>query len=210
MKKNILVFGFILSATVISCTSNDYADKDNTTATTDSSTMMKDNTMTATASADTSTTTITKDVNGNAAMATNPEMAKPDPSKKGKKGKVVIMLPVIGEGEMVADKEGFYANTEVLPGYPGGEKALERFFEKNLLYPAAAEDNGVEGTVKLNFAVDENGKIYAPIVTSPNIGYGIEQETMRVFDKMPTWTPGRIKGKNVKTRFTLPVTFKLY
>jgi TonB family protein len=136
-------------------------------------------------------------------------MAKPNPSKKGMKVKVMVTLPVMGEGAMVADKEGYYTNTEVLPAYPGGQKELERFFEKNLQYPADAEDNGIEGTVKLNFAVDENGKIYSPVVTTPNIGYGVEQEAIRVFNKMPAWTPGRIKGKNVKTRFTLPVTFKL-
>jgi TonB family protein len=163
------------------------------------------------------TATISKDTAMNrlhpdtaaAVKITNVTMAKPNPSKKGMKVKVMVTLPVMGEGAMVADKEGYYTNTEVLPGYPGGQKELERFFEKNLQYPADAEDNGIEGTVKLNFAVDENGKIYSPVVTTPNIGYGVEQEAIRVFNKMPAWTPGRIKGKNVKTRFTLPVTFKL-
>jgi TonB family protein len=143
------------------------------------------------------------------AIAT-PVKATPNPAKKGMKLKVMITLPLMGEGAMVADKEGYYINTEVLPSYPGGEKELQRFFEKNIEYPADAEDNGIEGTVKLNFAVDENGKIYSPIVTTPNIGYGVEQEALRVFSKMPAWTPGKIKGKNVKTRFTLPVTFKLF
>jgi TonB family protein len=145
-----------------------------------------------------------------AVKVTDVTMAKPNPLKKGMKIKVMVTLPLIGEGAMVADKEGYYTNTEVLPSYPGGQKELERFFEKNLQYPADAEDNGIEGTVKLNFAVDENGKIYSPVVTTPNIGYGVEQEAIRVFNKMPSWTPGRIKGKNIKTRFTLPVTFKLF
>jgi TonB family protein len=138
-------------------------------------------------------------------------MAKPDPAKKGKKGRVSIAaVETKNNGSMEADKEGFYANTEVLPAFPGGQKALESFFEKNIEYPADATDNGVEGTVDLNFAVDEKGKVYAPKVTSDAIGYGIEKEALRVFAKMPTWTPGKIKGKNVKTKYTLPIKFQLY
>ncbi|MDN3654466.1 TonB family protein [Ferruginibacter paludis] len=138
-------------------------------------------------------------------------MAKPDPAKKGKKGKVsIVTIETKNNGSMEADKEGFYANTEVLPAFPGGQKALESFFEKNIEYPADATDNGVEGTVDLNFAVDEKGKVYAPKVTSDAIGYGIEKEALRVFAKMPTWTPGKIKGKNVKTKYTLPIKFQLY
>jgi periplasmic protein TonB len=80
--------------------------------------------------------------------------------KKGKKGKISI-LPADSKGNkaaMEADKEGFYANTEILPAFPGGQKALERFFEDNIVYPEAATDNSSEGTVRLTFAVDENGK----------------------------------------------------
>ena len=198
MKKNILLPGLLLTVTVMSCNTSDYSSKDDTKMNTDTVTMTKDTTMNA-LHADTIA----------AVKVTDITMAKPNPSKKGMKIKVVITLPVTGEGAMVADKEGYYTNTEVLPGYPGGQKELERFFEKNLQYPADAEDNGIEGTVKLNFAVDENGKIYSPVVTTPNIGYDVKQEAIRVFNKMTAWTPGRIKGKNVKTRFTLPVTFKL-
>lgn len=198
MKKNMLISGLLLTVSVMSCNTSDYSSKDDTKMNTDSATMAKDTAMNA-LHPDTAA----------AVKITNVTMAKPNPLKKGMKIKVMVTLPMMGEGAMVADKEGYYTNTEVLPAYPGGQKELERFFEKNLQYPADAEDNGIEGTVKLNFAVDENGKIYSPVITTPNIGYGVEQEAVRVFNKMPAWTPGRIKGKNVKTRFTLPVTFKL-
>ena len=108
-----------------------------------------------------------------------------------------------------ADKDGYFSNVEVLPAFPGGQKALENFFDKNIQYPAEASDNGVEGIVRIVFSVDELGKVSSPNVVSQNIGYGIEKEAMRVFAKMPTWTAGKIKGKNVKTRYTLPVNFRL-
>lgn len=200
MKKSIL-FLMLVSAGIVSCNSNNTPD-DSAVVGTDSSMMEKDNTNIATAdtmakmnSASTDTVTISA--------------AKPNPSKKGKKGKVSITLPAAGTGEMTPDKEGYYTNAEILPTFPGGQKALENFLLKNIEYPAEASDNGVEGTVNINFSVDENGKIYTPKVISPKLGYGLEEEAIAALKKMPKWTPGQIKGKNVKTRYTLPVTFLL-
>ena len=192
----------LVSAGIVSCNSKNNATDDSAVVGTDSSMMEKDNTNIATAdtmakmnSASTDTVTISA--------------AKPNPSKKGKKGKVSITLPAAGTGEMTPDKEGYYTNAEILPTFPGGQKALENFLLKNIEYPAEASDNGVEGTVNINFSVDENGKIYTPKVISPKLGYGLEEEAIAALKKMPKWTPGRIKGKNVKTRYTLPVTFLL-
>ena len=132
--------------------------------------------------------------------------------KQVKKRKVSIMAPAKNSNTaaMEADQEGFYKNTEILPAFPGGQKALERFFEDNIVYPETASENGTEGTVQLSFAVDENGKVFNPVLSGNRVGDGIDEEALRVFKKMPTWTPGRIKGKNVKTRYTLPVTFQVY
>ena len=136
--------------------------------------------------------------------------SKIDASKKGKKkGKVMIMMNQKATGSMEMDKEGYYSNVEVWPAYPGGQSALETFFENNIEYPDAATDNGTEGTVNINFAVDEHGKVSSPKIIGPKVGNGIDEEALRVFNKMPTWTAGKIKGKNVKTRFTLPVRFQL-
>ena len=205
MKKHLLFAGLIAGAFGIGCASKDTNSDDYSMMTKDSSMMTRDSAETVPMHVDTTTTTMT---------ASDSSMGKvqkvmPDPAKKGKKGKVSIVMVNNVSGDMSVDKEGYYSNTEILPGYPGGEKALGRFYDDNIQYPVEASDNGVDGTVKINFAVDENGKLYAPVVTSPVIGYGLEQEALRVFNKMPTWTPGRIKGKNVKTRFSLPVKFQL-
>ena len=138
--------------------------------------------------------------------------AKINNAKKGKKGSIKIDVNAGSnkkEIEIVADKDGYYNNAEVLPSFPGGQKALENFFEKNIQYPTNAADNGIEGKVNIVFLIDERGKVSSPKLVSQHIGYGIETEAMRVFSKMPTWTAGKIKGKNVKTRYTLPINFRL-
>lgn len=203
MKKSLLLAGLIASVFGIGCESKDTNSDDYSMMTRDSSMMTKDSAETMPMHADT-----TEMTTSNSSME-KMEKVMPDPAKKGKKGKVSIVMTNNVSDDMSVDKEGYYKNTEVLPGYPGGEKALGRFYDDNIQYPVEASDNGVDGTVRINFAVDENGKLYSPTVTSPAIGYGLEQEALRVFNKMPKWTPGRIKGKNVKTRFSLPVTFQL-
>ena len=131
--------------------------------------------------------------------------------KKAKKGKVSIALPAVkpATGAMNMDKEGYYSNVEILPSFPGGQKALETFFEDNIVYPEVASDNGTEGTVTLNFIVDERGKVFNPVIAGKKIGDGIDEEALRVFNKLPVWTAGKIKGNNVKTRYSLPIRFRI-
>lgn len=127
---------------------------------------------------------------------------------KIRKTKVTIVLPKVNS-KMEMDKEGYYGNADVLPSYPGGQRELEQFFTNNIEYPQRASDNSTEGSVDISFLVDENGKISSPKVVSAKAGDGLEEEALRVFNKMPSWKPGQIKGKNVKTRFMLPVRFQL-
>ena len=42
---------------------------------------------------------------------------------------------------------------KTLPQFPGGQKALKQFFEKNVRYPEAAQDYDVEGQVIMTFFV---------------------------------------------------------
>jgi len=199
------VSGLLLTTAIaVSCNSNDYSSGDTPPADT-SVTAMADHTSTA-----------AMDSTGANRMMTDSMGLRKDtlPMKVTQVGKkharIVIVLPTIkSNSAMAVDNEGAYSNVEVWPSYPGGQKALEDFFTNNVEYPQQATDNNTEGLVNINFIVDETGKVSAPRVTGTKIGDGLEDEALRVFNKMPKWTPGKIKGKNVKTRFTLPVRFQL-
>ncbi|CAN5515122.1 hypothetical protein BH10BAC2_BH10BAC2_41670 [soil metagenome] len=134
-----------------------------------------------------------------------------DITAKTKKGKatVVMLAAQNTKGKMEADKDGIYARAEVMPAYPGGQRSLEKFVEDNLQYPQDALDNGIEGRVVISFDVDETGKIYRPMIVSDKLGHGLEDEALRVVKAMPQWNPGKIKGQNVKTKFTLPIVYQL-
>lgn len=201
----ILVTVFAMTA----CTSNNSED---TAVTTDSSmTAVADNTATQLDTTLTGNTVPGAANSGPMNDTINKNRADSSAVKKAvamRKARVTIVLPKIN-GKMEMDKEGYYGNADVLPAYPGGQRALENFFTNNVEYPQQANDNRTEGSVDISFLVDENGKISSPKVVSPRVGDGIEEEALRVFNKMPSWKPGQIKGKNVKTRFMLPVRFQL-
>lgn len=201
----ILATGFVMA----SCTSN---NSESATVTTDTS---------MNAVADNTATQLDTTLTGNAVPGSansgpmndtiNKNRADTGAIKKAgvvRKAKVTIVLPKVNS-KMEMDKEGYYSNADVLPSYPGGQRALENFFTNNVEYPQQASDNGTEGSVDISFLVDENGKISSPKLIGQKVGDGIEEEALRVFNKMPSWKPGQIKGKNVKTRFTLPVRFQL-
>lgn len=198
-----------------SCNSSDYAEKDTATTT---STMGDTSVMTDHSATNYMLDTIgTNTTSADSLAVENLIAAKKDTAgtkgtaTKTRKAKVTITMPTAkySARKIEMDKQGYYNNTEVLPAYPGGQKALEDFFNNNIEYPQTASDNGTEGIVNISFLVDENGKISSPEIVNKKIGDGVEDEALRVFNRMPSWAPGQIKGKNVRTRFTLPVRFQL-
>jgi len=96
-----------------------------------------------------------------------------------------------------------------LPSFDGGQVALETYISNNIEYPQEAIDNNVEGTVNVQFLVDEKGDVSNVKTIGNKLGSGLEEEAIRVVSAMPKWSPGQVKGKNVKTWRTLPITYRL-
>ncbi|HMK03198.1 MAG TPA: energy transducer TonB [Ferruginibacter sp.] len=196
----------ILSLAVISCNNNDTNEE--STLTTDSTTTVDH---TAVVSTD---TMMTGPVDTAVRSTSTTGAAKPNPAKKGMKGKITITPPpppppAKADTRMEPDASGVYTNVETMPAYSGGNDAMQTYFNRYLEYPSQATNEGVEGTVMLSFIVDEKGKIRSPQVAGNNLGYGLDEEAIRVVNSMPKWTPAKVKGQNVKTRVTLPVRFVL-
>ena len=130
------------------------------------------------------------------------------PSKK--KGKVsVTMASNNTSAGMKKDKMGYYNATETAPVFEGGQSDLENFVTNHIEYPQEAVDNNVEGVVNVQFTIDENGKVGNVKTIGNKLGYGLEDAAVQVVSQMPKWTPGKIKGKNVKAWYTLPIVYKM-
>ncbi len=196
---------FIAGLLAAGCNNNDTVSSTETTS--DTSVMTTPDTTSMVAVDTMATNALADNTNVNAGTSGT---ATPNPAKKGKKGKATVTAPAADKNVVVAaDNSGTYSAAEVMPIFPGGYQGMQRYFDNTLTYPEEATNQGVEGTVMVTFTVDENGKLIAPSVTSNKMGYGLEEEALRVVGNMPAWTPGTVKGKKVKTKFTLPVRFVL-
>lgn len=94
---------------------------------------------------------------------------------------------------------------DVMPAFPGGMAALQKFLEKNLNNPYDLE-NGTTVQVKVKFVVGYNGKLKG-FETVQDGGDVYNKEVVRVLKKMPDWVPGRAMGENVSVYYTIPVKF---
>ncbi len=128
--------------------------------------------------------------------------------------KVILILSIFfsftfGTNAQNADeKKETHTYVEVMPEYPGGEAAMLRFISQNVKYPIKAIENDIQGKVLIGFVVDENGELTEFRIVN-GIGYGCDEEAIRVLKLMPTWNPGMQNGKNVRVSFLIPIKFAL-
>ena len=104
--------------------------------------------------------------------------------------------------------EEIFNVVEQMPEYPGGMGELMKFIQRNIRYPKEAQEQGKQGRVIVQFVVEKDGSITEAKVAR-SADPQLDAEALRIVSEMPKWTPGKQRGKEVRTRFTLPVTFRL-
>lgn len=105
-------------------------------------------------------------------------------------------------------KEETFTFVEQSPQYAGGNEAMAAFLRKNLKYPRPASQAGIQGKVFVQFTVGSDGKIENAAAVK-GIGFGCDEEAVRVVKMMKDWMPGKQAGVPVRVRFTLPIAFQL-
>ena len=148
----------------------------------------------------------------------------------GPDAKPCVIVVETKDGEIVE-------KPEVLPEFPGGMNEMFGWMNRNVKYPKEALECGVEGRIIVQFVVEKDGSIndikvikgagekgeivvtaYKPNDDTPEevkkenadkARIALQEEALRVVKTMPKWKPGTNKGKPVRTKFTLPITFRL-
>ena len=93
--------------------------------------------------------------------------------------------------------------------FPGGMLAWGRFLNRNLRVPDEAANQGVNGTVVVQFVVDVDGSVSdVKAVSGPEEG-GLREEAVRVIKKSGKWVPALQNGRSVKAYRAQPVVFKV-
>lgn len=67
----------------------------------------------------------------------------------------------------------------------------------------------IQGRVFISFVVEADGSV-THVRLLRGIYPSIDSEALWVVKKMPKWTPGMQRGKNVRVAFTLPINFSLH
>jgi TonB family protein len=85
-------------------------------------------------------------------------------------------------------------------------QAFARYKADKLCYPIRALNNGIHGTVYLQFAIDETGKVVEPIVMF-GVDRDLDKEAVRLVNSMDCWSVGMHEGKPVRVAITVGVRF---
>lgn len=112
-----------------------------------------------------------------------------------------------------------YEVAEVMPRFAGCDHvaadsinctfaAVLKHIQTNLQYPQEALTNRAQGPVVVDFVIDTSGRVTVPVVTK-GLGFGCDQEALRVISIMPPWIPGMQDGKPVAVKMTIPILFQI-
>jgi TonB-dependent SusC/RagA subfamily outer membrane receptor len=152
-------------------------------------------------------------------------------------GKSVAKI-MVNDKELLNKMDSIYNVVAHRASYPGGDEELYKFLSMNVRYPKLCHQFGVQGRVLISFVIEKDGsiteikKMRGPgkelselDVTSykeenpesteePKVGQDLGEllfeEGVRVLKLMPKWEPAKDEDGNVvRSRFTLPIMFRL-
>lgn len=95
---------------------------------------------------------------------------------------------------------------EQQPQFPGG--SVNGWLADHIKYPVVAVENGISGRVVVQFVVERDGSV-SQVKVVRGVDPSLDKEAQRVISSMPKWIPGKQNGQAVRSRFTVPVTFRL-
>ena len=137
------------------------------------------------------------------ALAQQPDPLRLDTTEVVLEGCVVPEMGEVGNPE-----HDVYQIVEQMPEFPNGQEALMLYIAKQVKYPAEAKKAGAYGRVFIGFIVEPDGSL-SDFKVLRGIGYGCDEEALRVVKSMPKWQPGMHRGKAVRVQYLVPVNFKL-
>ena len=118
------------------------------------------------------------------------------------------VLNIVEDDAEIEETTIVSAEDQAQPEFPGGMGELMKYLQKNIKYPPVCQDQGIQGRVVVQFVVNSDGSIVDPVVIK-SVNPHLDKEALRVVSSMPKWKPGEQRGKKVRVRFTLPVSFRL-
>ena len=82
------------------------------------------------------------------------------------------------------------------------------YLSENIKYPVEAQINGIQGRVVVSFVVEKDGSL-SDVRVARSVDPELDAEALRVVSSMPKWNPGMDKGKYVRVKYNVPVSFRI-
>ena len=90
--------------------------------------------------------------------------------------------------------------------FQDGYNSIIKFVQENIKFPAEAKENNVHGRLMVSVVVEKDGSL-SDITVKKGLGYGLDEEIVRIIKMMPKWQPAQHKGKTVRQSQTIVIPF---
>ena len=114
----------------------------------------------------------------------------------------------VADAALKIQKREIFTAVEQNPEFVGGQAKMYQYLGENIKYPAAAQRANISGRVFVKFVVEDDGSI-GDVKVMKGIGFGCDEEAIRVVKSMPRWKPGVQNGKNVRVYYNMPIVYRL-
>ena len=90
--------------------------------------------------------------------------------------------------------------------FQDGYNSIIKFVQENIKFPAEAKENNVHGRLMVSVVVEKDGSL-SDIKIKKGLGYGLDEEIVRIIKMMPKWQPAQHNGKTVRQSQTILIPF---
>ena len=99
-----------------------------------------------------------------------------------------------------------YMSVDQSAKFQDGYNSIIKFVQENIKFPAEAKENNVHGKLMVSVVVEKDGSL-SDITVKKGLGYGLDEEIVRIIKMMPKWQPAQHKGKAVRQSQTIVIPF---
>lgn len=104
------------------------------------------------------------------------------------------------------EKKGSFYEQEKLPEFPGGEKALIEYVQKNIRHSEVIDSLANSKYASVQFTIDHDGQVIMPDITH-KVHPLVDSEILRVISSLPRWQPGMLGNQTVQVKYIMRFSF---
>lgn len=116
---------------------------------------------------------------------------------------------VFGESTDIDNNTIKYSEIEQKPEPVDGINHFYKYIGNNFNYTKSSIKNNIKGRIIIQYIVDIDGKI-TDVKVVKGLGYGLDEEAVRVISSYKNWIPGKQRGRNVRCSYTIPINLSGY